>query len=214
MSSEKKQSIFCEISTPPKKSAWSLKEGISIFNYLAVHLIWILRIFSLLQFIKFLIRKSFPKEVKSSSPKRSPIPAFITESYFIAVLLVVLYLIFLKDYHQFYPLCNRIIVAYILVETTVWNLYYYIFRLFIEGKDDYEANNDLYHFLRLFFVGIIQILCLSFIHNENISTVIDIFIGKHETSFLYIYFLKVFYFIIAIGIVISNFPKERKKENT
>ncbi len=192
---------------------------------------WFLRLFSLLEIIKCIMRITCNLSIDKNCNRKS-IPAWVTETYFCSTSFICIGLNWLCIKHNF----TEILTFYLLIESSVWLLYFSIFRCFSE-RDEYKANNELYHLNRLFVVFIIQTLYLSYLLNisfsDIISTVIGVddkliknsnnwnltFLSSELTLFLrdwisiLLHLMGMFYFTISLSIILSRFPDEKKKDN-
>ena len=129
--------IISGISTFPSKNAWVWKDSVSVLSFTLFHLLWIIRLFSLLQIIKYIYRKiafCIKQFSLDKGSKRINIPVLLVELYFIFFALGI-----------FFVFRNKYILFYYLIESSVWLLYYNVFRRFYEEK--YSICHQMEYFV-------------------------------------------------------------------
>ncbi len=203
-----------EITTLPNKETWKWQNSVSVLSFLFLYTIWFLRIFSLLQILKFIYRKKYSTQNnKDYKSKRTNVPALLVELYFI-IFLCFLFL-FSKLYAPCYPLWYQIIAIYYLIESIVWILYYCIFRRFYEKE--YSIYHPLEFFILLPIIIVSQSICVSALEHISFTSVLKAMIGISDATNtpppLYVNILNIIYIAMVIGIIITILPSERIKSS-
>jgi len=206
----KKRKISLEkISTRPRDLSYTWVGHTSVLSYILLWVIWLCRVFSLLQWVKIIYRttvKFLQRATVDKGSKRINVPPIVVELYYVfwGVFLSVIYLCGGRN------IWYSILSGYFIFESFVWILYYAIFRRF------YEENYKIHHVLE-YFVVIILILPLQAIAYANVldiefmATLLGILGVSTVDNCALIGVFSVIYQAIVIGIIISSFPMENTK---
>lgn len=195
------------ISTKPNIYSWRWKGQTSILTFLLLYAIYIVRIFSLLQILKKIYRslghrlKSYYSIDKES--KRVNIPPIFVEIYFI---LCCAGAFVLSPEAPF----SHYVAIYFLIETTVWVLYYHIFRRFYEER--YAIMHPLEYLVTLPIIIVLQARCISILESDSFTNALISILNPNFASAPYICLLSILYVAIVFGIIITNLPLEKVKE--
>lgn len=196
------------ISTKPNIYSWRWKGQPSILAFILLYIIYMVRLFSLLQILKKIYRVAVTK-LKSyysidKESKRVNVPPIFVELYFIGCCIVC----FLINPDSSY---SHYISAYFLIETTVWVLYYHIFRRFYEER--YAIMHSLEYLVTLPVVILIQSKCIAILENDTLTNALISILNPNLASSPYICLLSILYTAIIFGIIITNLPLEKIKES-
>lgn len=206
-----KETIIGKISTFP--SANSLKwagRQVSILSHVLLWTLWICRLFSLLQIFKFFFRtiaRMLRIGTKDERSMRINVPPLFCELYFICwfVFLLYAYLTNLKT-----PIVIGL-TWYFLFESTVWILYYTIFRRFFE--ENYSIYHDLEYLTVLVLLVPTQALAFANYYNDSFGNMIAGLLGASgDDSPIIIKIFGALFAAIVISMIISTFPTERVKK--
>ena len=195
--------LFDGISTRPNFTSWVWKGNISPMAFVLLHLVYVSRICSLLQILKYTYRNISRHASTDKSSKRGNVPSYFVEVYFVAwaIILVVM------------PK-NCIITwwmsIYFLFESMFWLLYYFFFRRFFEEK--YAIMHTLEYIVILPLLIFVQTRCISIINHCSMHNAFATMFFPEKTDNTYIIFLSVFYTALIFGIFLSNLPIEKVKE--
>lgn len=211
--------IFSKISTRPNPDSvmWLGRER-SIIATILLWGLYVCRLFSLLQIIKFIYRREptdkntnkGTNEEKSKDTdkgaKRPNFPHMYCEIYYILwfILLLTLYLL---DIHG--PISNALVI-YCLFESIVWVVYYTIFRRFYEEK--YAIYHELEYLTILIIVLPLQALGFANLYHGAFDHTMRGLLGSGDGAPILITFLGVLFGAIVISMIISAFPTERVKK--
>lgn len=195
--------IISGISTFPSKNAWVWKDSVSVLSFTLFHLLWIIRLFSLLQIIKYIYRKiafCIKQFSLDKGSKRINIPVLLVELYFIFFALGI-----------FFVFRNKYILFYYLIESSVWLLYYNVFRRFYEEK--YSICHQMEYFVLIPVVFFSQAKAISLIENADLNITLQALAGNFPSADFpfYVTILSVLYIAIIISVVISTLPSESVK---
>ena len=200
-------SVATKISTLPNHTSWCWKGHISLLAFTILHIVFVARLLSLLQIVKFIYR-IFQKVINKSisidkASKRINVPAYIVEVYFIV------WCIFLfccpKDI-----LVIKYFSCYFLFESFFWLLYYFFFRRFFEEK--YAIMHSLEYIVILPLLIICQTRCISILQPLSFSSAMATLFFPNKDNEIYVIILSVFYTALIFGIFLSNLPIEQVKE--
>lgn len=202
-------SIVTSISTPPNRSSWEWKGVTSILSFILLYGVFLVRLLSLLQISKYLLRHHNEKKNRASTDsgsKRPNVPSWFVEAYFIfiAITLYVLAYFFHDSKIMF------VVSFYFLLESAVWVLYYHVLRRFYEEK--YAIMHALEYFVLIPVVILIQATCVYVLKGDGsvLSSVTEI-LNPLETTPVYVCILNILYIAVVLGIIITNLPSERVK---
>lgn len=125
------QNVLNEVAKLPGQHAYLWDERISLIAALLFHAVALLRLLSLLQWVKFAHRRWFARE--TAFQKRRNFHALYTELYFLAVIVVGLLLRHAvpASPHWLHE-AARWASLYFALEAVSWTLYYLFFRHFVE----------------------------------------------------------------------------------
>lgn len=194
------------VSTKPNKVSWKWKGGISLISFCLLYLIYLGRLLSLLQWVKYLYRlfvKRYGRASVDKASKRVNVPSILVEIYFLAWML----LLFCLPAASF---AAKALSAYFIMESYVWILYYYFFRRFFEER--YAIMHTLEYIVILPVMIASQALGVANIEGVSLVGALDMILNPFEFSPLYVVLLSVLYSAIIFGLIISNLPVERVKE--
>ena len=127
-------SILNKVSTKPNPLSFRWHSSISILAYLILNAIYIERIFSLLQWSKYLYRV-FVKWSRGNGAsideksQRINVPSLLVEVYYLLVATIIVLIALSGWSASLWAYCFAI---YLLIDTSVWVLYYFFFRRFFE----------------------------------------------------------------------------------
>lgn len=202
--------ILNSISTKPNVLSYNWHSSISILTFVLLHVIYVERMFSVLQWTKFLYRAVVQKRKGDGvsvdrKSKRPNVPSYFVELYYmiLSILLYVLSL-YVSD-----CLLVRILAVYFLVDTSVWVLYYFCFRRFFE--ENYSIMHNLEYVVLFPLVIICQSSCISILSGLTFSLSLQQILSPDASSPIYILVLSLIYTAMIFGIIISNLPSERVK---
>lgn len=203
--------LFEILAAKPKKSSYNWQGGISIVNSVLSWLICLLRRASVLQFCKFIYRKTY-KDPTEPDIKHINIPPLLQESY------IAVWAVFLIIQISMGLNCSFVygLNAYFLIESTTWILYYGVFRRFFEKE--YETYHELEHLhLILFMIPLQAIAYAACLMNINANTnitwckVMPVLLGQADENMVIPGIFGFLYSAIVISMVIRSFPDEKVK---
>ena len=122
-------SILNKVSTKPNPLSFRWHSSISILAYLILNAIYVERIFSLLQWSKYLYRV-FVKWSRGNSAsideksQRINVPSLLVEVYYLLVATLIVLIALSGWSASLWAYCFAI---YLLIDTSVWVLYYFFF---------------------------------------------------------------------------------------
>ena len=129
-------SILNKVSTKPNPLSfrWHSSISISILAYLILNAIYVERIFSLLQWSKYLYRVIVKWSRGNSASideksQRINVPSLLVEVYYLLVATIIVLIALSGWSASLWAYCFAI---YLLIDTSVWVLYYFFFRRFFE----------------------------------------------------------------------------------
>ena len=207
-----KKSYFFRVATKPDISSykWIGKEW-SILSTTILWIIWVFRLCSIYQHIKAIYRiiaENKGKRKTENLSGRPDIPPMMGEIYYIAwTLLFVAGYIFKWD-----NLAIRIAAIYYLIESSVWILYYTLFRRFFEIG--YSIYHQLEYLTAIFLILPTQALCFYKLYNlKGFMEVLAGLLGGGENLPIPITLLGCIFSAIVISMIISSFPTEAVKKS-
>lgn len=204
-----KKTILERVSTKPNKDSYCWADGKSLFSMVTLWLIWLARVFSLLQWLKLAFRV-VAKKIKTSTTdrqsKRINVPSWFVEVYFLTVLCVEVCLFIFVPGNSMVRIC---VSAYFVFESFVWILYYTIFRRFFE--ENYMTQHSLEYFIVFPTVLMSQVIAFSCIFNLKVREVLLGYLCMETSEYVIINVLGFIYQAIVIGMIIASFPEERTK---
>ena len=127
-------SILNKVSTKPNPPSFRWHSSISIIAYLILNAIYVERIFSLLQWSKYLYRvivkwsRGNGASIDEKS-QRINVPSLLVEVYYLLVATLIVLIALSGWSASLWAYCFAI---YLLIDTSVWVLYYFFFRRFFE----------------------------------------------------------------------------------
>ncbi len=207
-----KKSYFFQVSTRPDISSykWVDKEW-SILSTIILWGIWVLRFLSLYQHIKAIYRIIINRKGKGKTENlsgRADIPPMMGELYYIAWTL----LFILGHILQWDNVIIRGAAIYYLFESSVWILYYTLFRRFFEIG--YSIYHQLEYLTAIFLILPTQALC--FFRLYSVSEYMEVLVGllgSGDDLPIPIRLLGCVFSAIVISMIISSFPTETIKKN-
>lgn len=209
--SNKLFSILNQVSTKPNPLSYRWNNSISIITFLFLHIIYIERIFSLLQWGKFLYRfyaKKYKGKMASTDEKsqRVNVPSVFVEVYYILIATLLTSVAYFECTDSSFI---HFFAIYLLIDTSIWLLYYFLFRRFFE--ENYAIMHTLEYVALLPFVIICQAACISIVGNIQITRVLALLLVPDPSSPSFIILLGILYTAVILGLVISNLPIENVK---
>lgn len=236
-----KKSFFSKISTKPNPAAlkWAGTEWSLLANIL-LWFLWLCRVFSVLQYIKYLYRTTmlWAQKIQKKREANEKIP-FIGRCYFHFVKLIVkkgttdekafrpnvppiiceLYFVFwcglmiCGHLLHWEHLVFRIAIIYYLFEAIVWVLYYTVFRRFYE--ENYSIYHELEYLTELLLVVPTQALGFATLYNQSFRQILAGLMGVGgDTAPFPVKILGALFAAIVISMIISAFPAEMVKKYT
>ena len=198
-----------EVSTPPNRASFLWKDSFSFLAWALLHLVYIERCFSLLQWIKYFYRCKHGSS-KDPASKRPNVPSSVVEYYFSVVLLILLTITFTHK-GVTYPIVERILAWYFIIDTSFWVLYYFFFRRFFEEK--YAIMHTLEYIVLFPIVLLIQACGLHIISpSQGMSHYLTMLVNPNNGTPVLILLLAVIYVAVIFGLIITNIPVEKIKE--
>lgn len=204
-------SVLNKVSTKPNPVSFRWHSSISIIAFIILNVIYIERIFSLLQWSKYLYRLfvKWSKGNKASIDEKSQrinVPSVFVEIYYLLIAILMI-LIALSNYSNSLP--AYYFAIYLLIDSSVWLLYYFFFRRFFE--ENYAIMHTLEYTVLLPLVLSCQAACISIIWNIQIQKAFTLLLAPDPSSPILIILLGVLYTAVILGLVISNLPIENVK---
>ena len=203
-----KKDILDRVSTPPNKTSYYWRDCFSLLSFLILHIIYLARLFSLLQWVKFIVRTIRKYSIDKESV-RINVPSLVVELYYL-ITAGFFVLITLLGHDGGYGPIIRFVAYYFFAESVLWVLYYFFFRRFFEEK--YAIMHSLEYIVVFPLVIIIQSCCMSVICGYGLIEGISMLINPSESSPLPILILSVVYTAVILGLIINNLPVENTKE--
>ncbi len=205
-SKDKKPYIF-QVSTKPDISSYKwVNTELSILSTVLLWFVWACRFLSLYQHIKAIYRIIGKGKTENLSG-RPDIPPMMGEIYYIiwTALFVVAH-IFGWD-----NLVLRIAAVYYLFESSVWILYYTIFRRFFELG--YSIYHQLEYLTAILLILPTQALCFAKLYSRSFREILSALLGAgNDMSPFPAKVLGCMFSAIVISMIISAFPNEAIKK--
>ena len=204
-------SILNKVSTKPNPLSFRWHSSISILAYLILNAIYVERIFSLLQWSKYLYRV-FVKWSRGNSAsideksQRINVPSLLVEVYYLLVATLIVLIALSGWSASLWAYCFAI---YLLIDTSVWVLYYFFFRRFFE--ENYAIMHALEYTVLLPLIIVCQSACISIIWNIGIQKAFTLLLAPDPSSPTLIVALGALYTAVILGLIISNLPIENVK---
>lgn len=197
----------------PRKDNYFWQGGPSVFTYLILNLVRVLRAISVLQLCKLFYRvgiKGHKQDVDEGS-WRPNVPPLLQEIYFF------IWAAFLVS--QVFCSCLRCPLSYdldvyFLIESTTWILYYGVFRRFFEEK--YSIYHVMEHLPIIFLLIPLQAVSYALICTYSGGGItwhelLPVLLGQANENFIFFSLLGFLYSVIVIGMILSSFPDEKIK---
>lgn len=204
-------SIINKVSTKPNPLSFRWHNTVSIIAFLILNLIYIERIFSILQWGKYLYRTIVARSKKDSSSvddksRRINVPSVFVEIYYLSVALLMTVLVCADCTDSLVVHCLAI---YLLIDSSVWLLYYFFFRRFFE--ENYAIMHTLEYIVLFPVVITCQAACISIIEHIGMKETFALMFAPSSSSPIFLILLGVLYTAVILGLVISNLPIENVK---
>ena len=204
-------SVLNKVSTKPNTLSFRWHSSISIIAFFILNFIYIERIFSLLQWSKYLYRRivKWSKENMVSIDEKSHrinVPSVFVETYYLLIAVLTTFIALSNYSNSLLAYCFAI---YLLIDSSVWLLYYFFFRRFFE--ENYAIMHTLEYTVLLPLVITCQAACISIIWNIQIQKTFALLLAPNSSSPIVIILLGVLYTAVILGLVISNLPIENVK---
>lgn len=200
------------VSTKPNPLSYKWHNSLSILSFILLHVVYIARGLSLLQWSKYVFRiiasKRKSKDITTDKrSKRINVPSIFVEVYYI-ILGCLLYA--LSVYNLTHDsIVVQIVAIYFLIDTSVWLLYYFFLRRFYE--EDYAIMHVLEYIVLLPLVIVCQGCCVSIVSDVDFSRAISMLFLPTVSNATYILVINIVYSALIFGLIISNLPIERVK---
>ncbi len=202
---------LCKRSTKPDITSykWARREP-SIFASSLLWTIWFFRVLSLYQHVKVGYRalaqwRKFGYTENASG--RPDVPPWLGEVYFLLFTLV-----FSVTHH--FQVSNKflqILVMYYLFESSLWILYYTVFRRFFELG--YTIYHQLEYITTIILIIPTQAVCFAHLYSISFREALAGLLGSGgDNTPLLITVCSYLLSAIVIGMIISNFPGENVKK--
>ncbi|MBQ8751539.1 MAG: Gfo/Idh/MocA family oxidoreductase [Clostridia bacterium] len=210
MSRNKKPYVF-QVSTKPDISSYKwINEEWSLLSMTLLWFIWACRFFSMYQHLKAIYRLLVERLGRSNTDNqsgRANIPPMMGEVYYLAwTALFVVAHIFGWD-----SLLLRGGAIYYLFESTVWILYYTIFRRFFEIG--YSIYHQLEYLTAIFLIVPTQALCFAKLYGGDFRNMLAALLGADGEAIPFpVKVLGCVLSAIVISMIISTFPLEAIKK--
>lgn len=207
----KKADWIFEISNKPDITSYKWANKVwSILSTILLWFMWVCRAFSGCQWLKFLYRRAVKKCGKSNVDNKSGrinVPPIVCELYFIVgtILHIVIY------FASWNNCLVKILTIYYLFETTVWILYYTIFRRFFEIG--YTIYHQLEYLTMLFIIIPTQAVCFCNLWSIKFADTFIALLGAGDSTIPHlIRVMGAMFSAIVISMIISSFPTEAIKK--
>ena len=206
----KKPYVF-QVSTKPDITSykWIGKE-LSILSTILLWWLWLCRFLSLYQHIKAIIRifgTAIGRNNTDNKSGRPNIPPMAGEIYFI------FWTTFFSLVHVFQwdSMVFRLLMIYYLFESSVWILYYTVFRRFFELG--YSIYHKLEYLTAIILIIPTQALCFANLYNTSFRNILTGLLGSASDSTPFpVVVLGCLFSAIVISMIISTFPMEAIKK--
>jgi len=207
-------SVFNQVSTRPPASSYIWGGRVSPLPFLAFHAVYLLRLLSPLQWIKFWVRTRATR--RPTTNRRSDFPSAFTEWYFIVVLsLAGTGYVVRNSFQVAIPRVILSIVFWLLIiECTTWILYYLLLRGFVETN--YTIFHPAEYLLTFPLVVFAQLLLLCFIFDRGLADLLMAAIlnpDRSDSLGISVSMLSVVYFGVAVSVVLSSHPGIRTRSS-
>lgn len=210
--------VLDDISKFPNRGSFRWGRFFSVLSWIVLMAIWLCRLLSLLQLLKFWYRKYYGRKKNKTyfgkqDSNRPDIPPWMQEAYFFGWLLL---FGCVKLFHIDLPHISLMpfVMGYFLFESSVWMIYYTIFRRFFEVS--YSIYHPIEYFVLLPIVACGQALAIHFVFlptkSLHESFLVLMCLG-HEFVPFYIQLIGTLYFAFILSIITSAFPNERRKSD-
>jgi len=203
---------ICDVSAPPEKTSyiWARRTR-SLLATLALWVVWLLRLFSVYQWVKAIYRwlgQTFKFGYVENDSGRPDVPPVLGEIYF------VFFLILFSVTHHFNlssPILTKVSYYYIF-ESCLWVTYYTVFRRSFELG--YTIYHKLEYILTIAIIVPTQALCFSRVYSISFKDTFSSLLGASDNLtppilLIFSFFLSA----IIISIIISTFPSENIKKS-
>lgn len=204
--------IMNDVSTPPNKTSYYWKDSFSLISWIILQTLFVVRCFSLLQWIKYFVRK---KKKKDEESKRPNVPSIVVELYYLILSIGFICIVWCKNYisSDWFIDGNvviKLVAIYFFVDSVIWVLYYFFFRRFFEEK--YAIMHTLEYIVTFPLVVILQACCLNIYTGDSVVAIAKMLINPDGGTPIIILSISVIYTAVILGLVISNLPIENVKE--
>lgn len=207
------KSLLNDVSTKPNPLSFRWHSSVSIMAFVILNAIYIERMFSLLQWSKYLYRRLVKRSKKNTAStdeksRRINVPSIFVETYYLS-LAILMAILACSGCSGSLPV--RCVAIYLLIDSAVWLLYYFFFRRFFE--ENYAIMHALEYIVLLPLVVVIQAACISIIEKIGIKGTFALLFAPDSSTPLFIILLGVLYTAVILGLAISNLPIENIKIN-
>lgn len=204
-------SVLNKVSTKPNALSYKWHGSISVISWFILNVIYVERIFSVLQWGKYAYRRvvKWSRGNMASTDERSQrvnVPSVFVEIYY---LLAAALMVVVAQSDCSGSLWAHCLAIYLLADSFVWLLYYFFFRRFFE--ENYAIMHALEYPVLLPLVIACQVACISIIWNVKIQKTFALLMAPDASSPTIIILLGVLYTAVILGLIISNLPTENVK---
>lgn len=210
------------ISTQPDQNSWKWGGSISFLSFVILKVIWLLRLFSILQFLKILVRRflKFRKRYfKIPDSKRSDVPPFLQEIYFTLWSIFLIFIFYFgEDSIPFFTkreIIIKTISSYFLIESTVWLIYYTVMRRFFEER--YSIYHPIEYFVLIPVIMLGQALAIAIAFDQqSVENAFLVLMGINDDESIpfYVKMIGVLYLAFVLSMIINGFPSEKRKSDS
>lgn len=203
--------LLCKPSTKPDITSYKwARRAPSLLASVLLWTLWFCRTLSLYQHVKLLYRglgEKFRFGYTENASGRPDVPPWLGEVYF----LLFTALFSITHHFQISATWLQILAGYYLFESSLWILYYTVFRRFFELG--YTIYHQLEYITTIILIIPTQAVCFSHLYAISFHDALTGLLGAGSESFPLL--ITVFSYVlsaIVIGMIISNFPAENIKK--
>jgi hypothetical protein len=203
-----------QVSTKPTASSYVWGGRVSPLPYLTFHLIYLLRLFSPLQWLKFVVRRR--GTARPTTNLRPDFPSAFTEWYFITLFMASVVAYVSRGYLPPLPKPAHVIAVGVLclliVEPSVWIFYYLLLRGFLETR--YTIFHPAEYLLTFPLVVALQLMLVALVPGHGVPSLLTDAIGNPQSNDLVgvtVSVVGLFYLGVAITVVLSSHPGIRTR---
>ncbi|SHN46237.1 hypothetical protein [Cryptosporangium aurantiacum] len=206
--------VIQQVSTKPTSSSYVWGGRISPLPFVAFHAVYLARLLSPLQWVKFTVRRIIA--ARPTTNMRPDFPSAYTEWYFLAEFAAVLLVFVSQDQLDTAPTSIKyagIVLAGVMIfEINVWILYYLLLRGFLELH--YTIFHPAEYLLTFPLVLTTQALLASLVLDRDLSKLLVDAVGNPQVGDsvgVGVAIATLFYLGVAITVVLSSHPGIRTR---